>query len=181
MRAHSGTAKNKLGVRDSMLSIPRGGLIVLSALIALAYVALAWWGWNGPNFFNAPARLALFIAFIVLGALLPACGCNLFFGRTFQRGNDWIFLPLLVAGLLMGWAAARDDRMNVWTLGPTAVRFHGLIVFLAGSALRIASILTLGDRFSVWDAIQHGHRVQTTGLYRWMLHPSYPGAILTLF
>jgi len=181
MSGDSATADDQPGVRDSILAIPRPGLIFFSVFIALAYVAIAWWGWSGRNFFDDPARLALFIAFVALGALTPACGCNLNPGRTGRRGNDWIFLPLLGAGLLMGWAAARDDRMNVWTLGLPAIRYFGLIVFLLGSALRIGSILTLGDRFSVWVAIQHGHRVQTTGLYRWMLHPSYTGAILTLF
>lgn len=181
MSSDSATADDQLAVRDSKLSISRGGLIVFSIFIAIAYVTIAWWGWDGPKFFEDPARLALFIAFVGLAALTPACGCNLNQGRTFQRGNDWIFLPLLAAGVLMGWAAARDDRMNVWTLGPSAIRYLGLAVFLFGSALRISSILTMGDRFSVWVAIQHEHRVQTTGLYRWMLHPSYTGAILTLF
>lgn len=181
MDADGATANEESSLRNALLPIPRGGLIILSAFIALAYVTVAWWGWNGPNFFDDPARLALFIAFVALGALTPACGCNLNPGRTVRRSNEWIFLPLLCAGLLMGWAAARDDRMNVWTFGPPAIRYLGLAIFLLGSALRFASILTLGDRFSVWVAIQHGHRVQMSGLYRWMLHPSYTGAILTPF
>jgi protein-S-isoprenylcysteine O-methyltransferase Ste14 len=42
-------------------------------------------------------------------------------------------------------------------------------------------MLILGSRFSIWVAIQQDHRLETTGLYRFIRHPSYTGAILTLF
>ena len=43
------------------------------------------------------------------------------------------------------------------------------------------SMRPLGPRFSVWVAIQSDHCLQTTGLYRFVRHPSYTGAIFTLF
>ena len=41
-------------------------------------------------------------------------------------------------------------------------------------------MLVLGPRFSVWVAIQADHRLETTGLYRFLRHPSYTGAMFTL-
>ena len=180
MRPNAAQAQRKTGIVDLLIAMPHGAVIALSILFALCYLGLAWWGWSGRGFFDDPARLGLCISFILLAALTPACGCNLSRGRIEQPGNDWIFLPLVAAGLIMGWAAPHDDRMHIWTLEPAAIRYLGLAIFLLGCVLRIGSILSLGDRFSVWVAIQDGHRLATTGLYRWMRHPSYAGAILTL-
>jgi len=180
MRTDGGLAENQVTILDSIQTIPQGVLVILSILFALSYIALAWWGWSARGFFDDPARLGLLVAFVLLAALTPACGCNLSRGRIEQPGNDWIFLPLVAAGLIMGWAAPHEDRIHVWTIEPAAIRYVGLSVFLLGCVLRIGSILALGERFSVWVAIQDGHRLMTTGLYRWMRHPSYAGAILTL-
>lgn len=180
MQSEAVQAERESTIFDSFLAMPRGALVILSIFFALGYLALAWWGWSGRGFFDDPARLGLCIAFVSLAALTPACGCNLSRGRIEQPGNDWIFLPLVAAGLIMGWAAPHDDRIHVWTLDPAAIRYAGLAIFLLGCVLRIGSILSLGERFSVWVAIQDGHRLATTGLYRWMRHPSYAGAILTL-
>lgn len=180
MRTDGGLAEDKVTILDSFLIMPQGILVTLSILFALCYIALAWWGWSGRGFFNDPARLGLCIAFVLLAVLTPVCGCNLSRGRIEQPGNDWIFLPLVAAGLILGWAAPHDDRIHLWTLDPAAIRYLGLAIFLLGCVLRIGSILALGERFSVWVAIQDGHRLATTGLYRWMRHPSYAGAILTL-
>jgi protein-S-isoprenylcysteine O-methyltransferase Ste14 len=51
-------------------------------------------------------------------------------------------------------------------------------VFLASAALRLWPVHVLGDRFSGLVAIQPGHRLLTTGIYRVIRHPSYLGALL---
>lgn len=53
-----------------------------------------------------------------------------------------------------------------------------LCLILAGLAVRWASILTLGRLFTVDVAIQSGHTLVDTGLYRYVRHPSYSGLLL---
>lgn len=150
-------------------------------LIALAYIALAAWGWGGFGRLLAnPARASVCAALATLAAITPLCGCNVSPGRQADRGNDWIFAALVLAGLAMGYISAYCDRRNLWTIDGNAARYGGLAMFLCGFSLRVAAMLALGRRFSVWVAVQEGHRLQTTGLYRFVRHPSYTGAMLTL-
>jgi len=51
-------------------------------------------------------------------------------------------------------------------------------LFLAGLAIRLTAIFTLGKSFSVNVAIRAGQTVQRTGLYRIVRHPSYLGLLI---
>lgn len=55
-----------------------------------------------------------------------------------------------------------------------------LAVFLAGLAIRLTAIFTLGKSFSVNVAIRAEQTVQRTGLYRIVRHPSYLGLLIIL-
>lgn len=52
------------------------------------------------------------------------------------------------------------------------------ILLIGGMALRWFSILCLGREFTVNVAIIEGHRLVTTGPYKFIRHPSYTGLIL---
>jgi protein-S-isoprenylcysteine O-methyltransferase len=54
----------------------------------------------------------------------------------------------------------------------------GLVLFVAGLALRWYAIAYLGRFFTVNVAIASDHRVIDTGPYRYVRHPSYAGALL---
>jgi protein-S-isoprenylcysteine O-methyltransferase Ste14 len=58
--------------------------------------------------------------------------------------------------------------------------FAGLASFSAppAGALRIWPVFVLGHRFSGLVAIQPGHPLVTTGLYRVVRHPSYLGLLV---
>ncbi len=129
---------------------------------------------------SSPYRTGVSAALVALAAMTPLCGCNISAGRRSFGGNDWIFPVLVVAGLAMGWISAYSDRRNILTLGQNATRGLGLSVFIIGCALRMGAMLVLGPRFSVWVAVQNGHRLETQGLYRFLRHPAYTGAMLTL-
>ena len=57
-------------------------------------------------------------------------------------------------------------------------RYAGLLLFTLGGVLRIAAIVQLGRRFSALVAIQPDHALKTDGLYRYVRHPRYLGAIV---
>jgi protein-S-isoprenylcysteine O-methyltransferase Ste14 len=158
-------------------------VLSLGAIVfAIAYVGLAAYGFGGWKLLLAdPARAGVCIALVLLAGATPLCGCNLETGKQSHAGNDWIFPFLLAAGLAMGYGSAYCDRHNFFAIDGALARYVGLSLFLLGCIFRVGAMLILGPRFSIWVAIQHDHHLETTGLYRFIRHPSYTGAILTLF
>ena len=72
------------------------------------------------------------------------------------------------------------DRHNLGTLDGDAARYFGLLAFLAGSLIRLITLFALGNRFSALVAVQPAHRLKTDGVYRFVRHPSYLGALLAM-
>ncbi len=60
------------------------------------------------------------------------------------------------------------------------VQISGLALLAAGIVIRSVAIAQLGPFHTPIVAIQAGHRVVDTGLYRHVRHPSYLGACLAL-
>jgi len=55
----------------------------------------------------------------------------------------------------------------------------GLVLIVLGLAIRWTAILTLRQYFTVDVAIQADHRIIQKGLYRFVRHPAYTGAIVS--
>jgi protein-S-isoprenylcysteine O-methyltransferase Ste14 len=73
---------------------------------------------------------------------------------------------------------AYSDRKDFLTLDGDAVGWLGVILFVAGGALRLWPVFVLGGRFSGLVAIQQGHTLVTTGVYSVIRHPSYLGLLV---
>lgn len=159
-------------------------LIAGSLFFSLGYVALTVmaWGWDDwRGFFLSVPRDCVCAGVVALFVGTFALGCNVSTGRREQSGNNWIFPVMLLVGLAMGWFCGHDERRNIHIIHGKYVADLGASLFLAGTVLRIAAVRTLGERHSVWIAVQHDHRLVTTGLYRFVRHPSYVGALLAVF
>lgn len=61
------------------------------------------------------------------------------------------------------------------------LRWAGLLILIAGLAIRWTAVLNLGKAFSANVAIRDAQRMQDTGLYRYVRHPSYLGLELIFF
>ena len=85
---------------------------------------------------------------------------------------------LLVLALLAGYLPAYTDRKDLWTLDGDTVGCLGVGLFATGGVLRIWAVFVLGRRFSGLVAIQPGHTLVTTGIYRVIRHPSYLGLLV---
>jgi protein-S-isoprenylcysteine O-methyltransferase Ste14 len=98
-------------------------------------------------------------------------------GTVKDRGS----LLILVGGIWASfWAAMWYGETHARTMlgGAPWLATAGLVLLVAGLAIRWTAILTLGTSFSTNVAIHATQTVRKNGLYRWMRHPSYTGAML---
>ena len=85
----------------------------------------------------------------------------------------WAAICAAVAGSLFVGARCRFASLHSAWL-PIA----GTALFVFGLFLRWRAIIQLGRFFTVDVAITEQHRLVDTGVYRWVRHPSYSGALL---
>jgi protein-S-isoprenylcysteine O-methyltransferase Ste14 len=146
---------------------------------ATLYIALAIWGWGGIGpFFSHPALTALALAFSAMTVVSLFCGGNLSPGVREDRGNRWVLPVFGVLGLVNAFLPAWSDRAEFWTLDGDALRWFGVALFAFSGWLRLWPVVVLGDRFSGLVAIQAGHRLVTTGIFKTIRNPSYLGLLL---
>ena len=157
-----------------MANLPTRMLMVVVG--AGIYLGLAILGRGGiAAFFSQPALTALTAVFTVLCAAAPFAGGNLSSGVREDRENRWVIAVFSLIGLLQAFLPAWSDRKGIWIIDGDAVRWLGVILFAAGGAMRIWPVFVLGTRFSGLVAIQPGHTLVTSGIYRIIRHPSYLG------
>ncbi len=88
---------------------------------------------------------------------------------------------LKMAGDVLAISAALLVTQLGWPGAQWKWLILGLAVTYAGVGLRYWAILTLGRFFHFVIAIQDGHRVVTSGPYRFVRHPSYTGLMMVQF
>jgi protein-S-isoprenylcysteine O-methyltransferase Ste14 len=143
------------------------------------YLGLAVLGSGGFSaFFSHPALTVLAVVTFALSGAAFFAGGNLSSGVREDRANRWVIAAFGVIGLLQAYLPAWTDRKEFWILDGEAIRWLGVILFVAGGALRLWPVHVLGHRFSGLVAIQPGHTLVTTGIYGVIRHPSYLGLLL---
>ena len=159
-----------------MRSAVRLALVVIGSC---AYVGLAVLGWGGfRSFFSHPALIALVVVLFALSGVAFFAGGNLSPGVREARSNRWVLPVFGIIGFLNAYLPAFTDRKEVWTIDGDTIRWVGVALFAAGSALRIWPVFVLGERFSGLVAIQPGHTLVTGGIYGVIRHPSYLGLLM---
>ncbi|MGH7760248.1 MAG: methyltransferase family protein [Candidatus Dormibacteraceae bacterium] len=140
-------------------------------------------------FFGSPdATLASVVVFWVV--LFGWIGTELWLGSRRSRlpagatdhdaGSKWFLIGCVWASIAIGiWtalllpdAAIRSYRTEVFILG--------LVLMVAGMALRWYPIRVLGASFTCEVSTRPGQVVVESGPYRWVRHPSYTGGLLTV-
>jgi protein-S-isoprenylcysteine O-methyltransferase Ste14 len=94
---------------------------------------------------------------------------------------DWtlgVIIATFAAGALLAAAARHVERASMGG-GPLPVGL-GISIVVAGAALRIWAVVTLGRFFKLTVTIQPDHHVVEVGPYRRLRHPSYTGLLLIL-
>ena len=152
---------------------------MLTVVGSAAYLGLAVLGWGGfAAFFSHPALVALAVAVFIIAVAAYFAGGNVSPGVREDRGNRWVIAAFVLIGLLAAWLPAYTDRHEFWVIDGDAVRWLGVVLALAGGALRLWPVYVLGDRFSGLVAIQPGHTLVTTGVYGIIRNPSYLGLLI---
>ena len=151
----------------------------VSVIAQLALTILAWGDWS--TFFAHPARKWLVTGSFLLLILAWFSGTSgVSGGEAHSPESKTILYAFGVVILAMVVIPPYCDRRNIWTFGSDPVRYAGLILFFAGSSLRLAAAFALGRRFSGLVAIQPDHRLKTDGLYLYIRHPSYTGLLISM-
>jgi protein-S-isoprenylcysteine O-methyltransferase Ste14 len=149
------------------------------AIVTCAYAGLAILGWGGfRRFFSHSALIVLVVVLLALSGVAFFAGGNLNPGVREARGNRWVIAAFGIIGFLNAYLPAYTDREELWTVDGDTIRWLGVVLFAAGGALRIWPVFVLGERFSGLVAIQPGHTLVTSGVYRVIRHPSYLGLLI---
>lgn len=104
-------------------------------------------------------------------------------GARATSGTDrFSMLGILLANWVGIGGAIAVGFAGVGALGAYTlpVQVFGLALLVAGIVIRSVAIAQLGRFHAPIVAIQAGHRVVDTGLYRHVRHPSYLGACIAL-
>lgn len=152
---------------------------ILVGCVAYLGLAVAGEGGIGP-FMASPALQALVVAFFAVSVFALFAGGNLSSGEREDRGNRWVLAVFGGVGLALGFVPAWCDRHGFWTLDGETVRWLGVVLGATGGVLRIWPVYVLGNRFSGLVAIQPGHTLVTTGIYRRIRNPSYLGLLVNM-
>ena len=97
-----------------------------------------------------------------------------------DRGSRTALLTGLWAGIVLNFAFAFAVPLATITLQRRAVFYFGAVLLLAGVLLRRYAIAVLG-RYHTMDVTTRADQpVIQSGPYRWVRHPSYAGALLSV-
>jgi protein-S-isoprenylcysteine O-methyltransferase Ste14 len=154
-------------------------LIAAALAGTLLHFGIAIVGAGGfAMFFSHEPLIALTVVTFVLAFASMFTGGNLSSGEREDRANRWVVPAFFALGLLSAYFPAYTDRIDFWTFDGDRVRWIGVALFAVGGIVRLWPVFTLGRRFSGLVAIQPGHKLVTTGIYRLIRHPSYFGLLL---
>ena len=158
-----------------------GMISVLSTfvLFGVSFVVFSLGRGDWAAFFQSPVRVGALVVSLALSALVMFTdigGLNP--GKKEDRGNRWIFGPILALSLGLALLPTYLDGRNLWVTDEAVTPYVGLALLTLGGTLRLAAVFVLGCRFTGLVAIQEEHRLQTGGLYRHIRHPSYTGMLL---
>jgi protein-S-isoprenylcysteine O-methyltransferase Ste14 len=150
-----------------------------AVLFGVSWAAFALGRGDWAAFFQSPARLGAVVVSLALSVAAAFSGFGgMNPGKKEDRGNRWIFGPVVVLSLGLAVLPAYLDGRDLWAADEAVTPYVGLALLTLGGVLRLAAVFVLGRRFTGLVAIQEGHRLQTTGLYRHVRHPSYTGMLL---
>ena len=99
-------------------------------------------------------------------------GADRYSGLVISVGNGALQLLAFVASFYVPWQVAEAQQLPMFVIG--------LALIVSGMLLRMHCWRVLGAFFTHTVTIADDHRVVDQGAYKWLRHPSYLGALMTL-
>jgi protein-S-isoprenylcysteine O-methyltransferase Ste14 len=135
-------------------------------------------------FFGHPDFATIFWGAFSLWCVLETYGLltkrSLDRSKARDRGSAWLLVLLLWLGLALAFGLSLNFPQGAIPYHRTLLFFVGIILMLAGLAFRFYAMRVLGRSFTYNVAVQPGQAVIDAGPYRYIRHPSYTGALITL-
>jgi protein-S-isoprenylcysteine O-methyltransferase Ste14 len=100
-------------------------------------------------------------------------------GIVGDRGSLAILWITIVAGMTASSWIGQTSRPNMLG-GGYRLEVAGIVLIVVGLGIRWTAIISLGRSFSSNVAIRESQTIKSTGLYRFIRHPSYLGLLLIL-
>jgi len=101
--------------------------------------------------------------------------------KNIKDRNSIIQGAFLIITFLIGVGFGNSDNIPQLLIFPLDITFWeiiGLILLFTGIIIRWMSIITLKKYFTANLTIQEDHKLITTGIYKYIRHPSYLGGII---
>ena len=165
--------------------IRKKAALLLNPVITVG-VALLGWGTDDVRGFMAhPARAGLMISIPLLSALAALTSMQLSSG--FSKGahpvgpQRWVLPGIIVVSIGLWLFLPYGDRRDMLVFpAEDWVRYLGLMLAVAGMAVRVLGLRELGRQFSVYVTLQEDHKLVQSGIYGVLRHPLYLGAIFAM-
>ena len=135
-------------------------------------------------FSGGPAYAIVFWATYILWLVLETIGSRTKRSANSTKASDrgsyrlLMILLWLAIGLVFALPFVLPQATILWHR--TALFFVGIALMLAGMAFRFYAMSLLGRFFTYQVAVHPGQTVVEAGPYRYIRHPSYTGALITL-
>lgn len=162
------------------------GSFIITLLVYLGLPLLGWGINDLPSFFASSPRSGYAVLLIFLALAIGCQAINAPEGFRGSRGDKSKRLPrqsivsagviFLLFGALVFLSFADRHGIGVM-ISNQASRWSGLVLTGLGLGLIFWSGVALGKMYSAEVTIQENHELVTTGLYRYIRHPRYLGAI----
>ncbi|WP_263380394.1 methyltransferase family protein [Granulicella paludicola] len=98
-------------------------------------------------------------------------------GKIDDRGSLYILWIVIGVSISLGSALGETYRPTM-IHNAEWLRTPALALFAVGLYIRLSAIITLGRSFSANVAIHDTQKLNTSGFFRYMRHPSYTGMML---
>jgi protein-S-isoprenylcysteine O-methyltransferase Ste14 len=97
-----------------------------------------------------------------------------------DAGSRWLLVGSIWVGVALGIGLAAAVPATAFIVGRRPLFYAGLALMVGGLAFRWYAIRVLGKSFTYTVATRSDQTVVEAGPYRWIRHPSYTGALLTI-
>lgn len=154
--------------------------ILASAGTLTALVILGWGIRDFASFFGSVPRTAFLpIMFIAIACAMASAQNPMKKGTRTPFGQGLVLASVQVVTLPLLFFLPYADKRGIFVIHTEWVRWFGLGSALAGYAIGIVALRTLGKNYSAYVTILEQHRLVQTGIYSVVRNPIYLGAMLS--